>query len=152
LATDRSDPQLFRAIPLEVRDDPRGRLVEVLRPAVTQVGQVNLIWIAPGQERGRHYHKQSGEWFLVIAGVVAFQFEPVSPADGTVSHRQWAEFSGDQPTLVWVPCWIQHTLRNPSPDTAAIVLVGLLRPFEELRDDVFQADEKRAPLIRTDMA
>jgi dTDP-4-dehydrorhamnose 3,5-epimerase-like enzyme len=135
----RACHELYRATPLDPKDDPRGRLVEVLRPDMTEVGQVNMIWIRPGQERGRHYHKRSGEWFFVIAGAVAFQLEAVSPADGTITHCEWVELSGDEPTLVWVPSWVQHTLRNRSPDATAIVLVGLMKPFDESRDDVYQA-------------
>ncbi len=139
MTTGRSDPGLFRATPLDVKDDPRGRLVEALRPTAMEVSQVNLIWVLPGQERGRHYHKRSGEWFLVIAGLVEFRLEAVSPADGTISGSERAAFSGGEPTLVWVPSWVQHTLRNPSPDVTAVVLVGLVKPFEEARDDVFRA-------------
>ncbi len=135
----RTWPELHRVTKLDPRDDPRGRLVEVLRPATTEVGQVNLIWIRPGQVRGRHYHKRSGEWFLVIAGVVAVELEAISSPEGTITHSEWVEVSGDEPTLVWVPSWVQHTLHNRSPDTTAIVLVGLVKPFEESRDDVYQA-------------
>jgi dTDP-4-dehydrorhamnose 3,5-epimerase-like enzyme len=136
----RSAGGLFRATPLKVKDDPRGRLVEALWPAAMEVGQVNLIWVLPGQERGRHYHKRSGEWFLVVAGLVEFRLEAISPADGTLSGSERAAFSGDEPTLIWVPSWVQHTLRNPSPDVTAVVLVGLAKPFEEAREDVFRAD------------
>jgi dTDP-4-dehydrorhamnose 3,5-epimerase-like enzyme len=131
----RTSPELYCATPLDPMDDPRGRLVEVIRPVSMWLGQINVLWIHPGQERGRHYHKRSDEWFVVIAGAVAFELEAVSPGEGTVTDRRYVELSGDEPTLLWV----QHTLWNRSPDTTAIVLVGLARPFEELRDDVYQA-------------
>ena len=38
MTTGCSGPGLFRATPLDVKDDPRGRLVEVLRPAAMEVG------------------------------------------------------------------------------------------------------------------
>jgi dTDP-4-dehydrorhamnose 3,5-epimerase-like enzyme len=135
----RTDPELYRSTPLDPRDDVRGRLVEVLRPAAMELGQVNAIWIRPGQERGGHYHKLSGEWFVVIAGAVAFELEAVSRSNETVTHRGCVELSGGEPTLVWVPSWVQHTLRNRSPDTTAIVLVGLTKPFDKAFDDVYQA-------------
>jgi dTDP-4-dehydrorhamnose 3,5-epimerase len=135
----RPPPELYRATPLDPKDDPRGRLVEVIRPATMGLGQINVLWIRPGQERGRHYHKRSGEWFVVLAGAVGFELESISPGDGTVTDHTCVELSGDEPTLLWIPSWVQHTLRNRSPDATATVLVGLARPFEELRDDVYQA-------------
>lgn len=52
--------------PLLVRRDARGALIKAHPEAV--LGEVYVVELLPGQPRGEHRHRWSGEWFAPLQG------------------------------------------------------------------------------------
>ena len=71
----------------------------------------------PGTNSGNHHHGASETGIYVVAGTPAFVCR--DPATGEVIRLQTAP--GD---YIWVPPHIPHREENPSPDTAAVIVVA----------------------------
>lgn len=52
--------------PLQRRRDARGALIKAHPDAV--LGEVYVVELLPGQPRGEHLHRRSGEWFAPLQG------------------------------------------------------------------------------------
>jgi UDP-2-acetamido-2,6-beta-L-arabino-hexul-4-ose reductase len=59
---------MIKAKKLEIKEDARGRLVEVFKFGDTGLGQVFYSTTKPDVVRGNHYHTRKKEFFCVIEG------------------------------------------------------------------------------------
>jgi uncharacterized RmlC-like cupin family protein len=73
--------------------------------------------LPPGTCSGDHHHGESETGIYVVSGSPAFIFR--DPGTGELVRLETAP--GD---YVWVPPHVPHREENPSPDTAAVVVIA----------------------------
>lgn len=73
--------------------------------------------LPPATSSGDHHHGKSETGIYVVSGHPAFVFR--DPATGAMMRLEAAP--GD---FVWVPPHVPHREENPSPDTAAVVVIA----------------------------
>jgi uncharacterized RmlC-like cupin family protein len=73
--------------------------------------------VMPGATSGDHHHGKSETGIYVVSGHPVFVFR--DPDDGSLVRLEAAP--GD---YVWVPPHAPHREENPSPDTAAVVVIA----------------------------
>ncbi|HUC24603.1 MAG TPA: cupin domain-containing protein [Streptosporangiaceae bacterium] len=71
----------------------------------------------PGTNSGNHHHGESETGIYVVAGTPAFVCR--DPATGELIRLETEP--GD---YVWVPPHVAHREENPSPDSAAVVVIA----------------------------
>ncbi len=92
-------------VPLQLRTDPRGSLFEAVKSE--HGGQAFLSTTHPGITRGRHFHRQKVERFLVISGQAEIRIRRLF--DPTVLVFP---VSGDAPCFIDIPTLHTHEITN----------------------------------------
>ena len=113
---------------LEIKEDSRGKLVEILKPSFVKqkiTGQVMIATTFPGQERGRHYHKRKIEWYSVIAGEGI-----LSLRDNNTKKVEEIRLTGKEMKLIEIPPYWFHWIRNVG-ESEMILLVYIDEEFNE---------------------
>ncbi len=90
---------------LEVKEDPRGRFVEIFK--LPGLGQISYSTTKPGITRGNHYHIRKQEKFCLIEG----------QAKICLRNRQTQEtkeylVSGDEPEIIEMIIGWTHNIKN----------------------------------------
>jgi dTDP-4-dehydrorhamnose 3,5-epimerase-like enzyme len=104
--------QAWEVIPLSVRADARGELIEVFRAPATGLsaqGQVYVVVSRAGAVRGNHYHRRKTEWFFVWRGAGAFDL-----TDLRTGTRARIILDGAAPALLKVCPWVHHRVEGHS--------------------------------------
>lgn len=89
--------------PLEIKNDPRGSLVEAFK--FPNDGQVFYVMANPHEARGNHYHLRKTEHFLVIFGSAV-----ISVKNRETNDIMNAEVSGFKPMVVTISPNHTHAL------------------------------------------
>lgn len=90
---------------LEIKQDERGRLVEVLK--FPGIGQIFYSTINPGFTRGNHYHNRKIEKFCVIEGSALIRLR-----DRQTNEIKEYSVSGSQPEVVEMTLNWTHNIKN----------------------------------------
>lgn len=97
-------------IPLTVRSDERGALIEVVRAHGGQ-GQTFVSTTHPGVTRGEHYHLRKVERFVVVSGQARISLRRLY-SDKVVTF----EVDGQHPSIVDMPTMWTHNITNTGTD------------------------------------
>jgi len=92
-------------VPLELRTDPRGSLFEAVKSV--HGGQAFLSTTHPGITRGRHFHRQKVERFLVISGQAEIRIRRLFDPEVRVFP-----VSGEAPCFIDIPTLHTHEITN----------------------------------------
>ena len=95
----------YYPVQLDVRADPRGELLEAVK--TRNGGQAFLSTTRPGMTRGRHYHWQKFERFLVIAGEAEIRVRRLFE-----DHVKVFKVSGNEPGFIDIPTFHSHEITN----------------------------------------
>lgn len=118
------------ALPLPVRADPRGRLVEWVRSHGGS-GQGFVSSTRPGQRRGDHFHLEKVERFVVLGGRGRILLRRLL-TDQVVT----VAVDGDTPVAVDMPAlWVHALVNDGEPDLIATFWVDEL--YDPQRADTF---------------
>ena len=93
-------------IPLTLRTDPRGGLVETVRAHGSE-GQTFLSTTVPGITRGQHFHLRKFERFVVIKGQARISLRQVL-TDEVMNF----DVTGDSPVAIDMPTGWAHNITN----------------------------------------
>lgn len=120
---------------LDVHDDERGKLFEVLRFDEQEFidrnkGQFYCFTIKPGKVRGQHYHKKKWEWFVCVSGSCKLLMKSSNEVE---VHRLDSAF----PKRIGIKPGISHTLENDT-NTPTIMLSYSSKPFNSSEPDTFK--------------
>ena len=73
--------------------------------------------IGPGASSGDHHHGTSETGIYVVSGSPVFVFRDAATGELVQLETQPGDY-------VWVPPHVPHREENPSPDTAAVVVIA----------------------------
>jgi oxalate decarboxylase/phosphoglucose isomerase-like protein (cupin superfamily) len=78
-----------------------------------------VVSIAPGKSRANHYHRKKEEWIAPAAGAFTLLVE-----DSRTGERQslLVDTRSDEYTLLFIPAFIAHSLRNEGNSDAAVIV------------------------------
>ncbi|MBI4050170.1 MAG: WxcM-like domain-containing protein [Candidatus Doudnabacteria bacterium] len=92
---------------LVVKEDTRGRLVEVFKFPDFVTGQILLVTAKPGMTRGNHYHARKSEQYCVVKGSAKIRLR-----NRSTNEMQEHDVSGEAPKIVEIePNWT-HNIQN----------------------------------------
>ena len=94
-----------REYPIHSRES--GSFQELIHSDEAEFGQLSICTIAPGSERGGHYHYHKEEWFCVIKGRMALDFFTIA---GEYLETQLLE--AEHPRFVHIPTQLFHIVRG----------------------------------------
>ena len=95
--------------------DIRGSFIEMIKNK--ECGQVSIITSKPGVTRGKHYHENKTEKFLVVKGDAKFRFEHI-----LTKENYEIDVSSSRPTIVQtIPGWA-HEIINTGPDELIAII------------------------------
>lgn len=114
-------------------DDPRGRLVEVVKGRGGQT-QVFYSTTNPGYTRGNHFHRGKVERFLVLSGTAEIRLRRVL-TDEVVTFP----VSGDNPAIVDMPTLWTHSITNTGTDPL-VTLFYADEVFDPAHPDTYPED------------
>lgn len=97
-------------IPLDPKEDPRGRLVETIRSHGGQ-GQAFVSTTKPGITRGDHYHLSKIERFAVLQGTARIALRRMYSHEVLEFH-----VDGDHPVAIDMPTMWTHNITNTGDD------------------------------------
>lgn len=106
-----------RVIPLDVREDDRGYLTEIIRTSedssphglVHKFGQVYLVSDpVRGTIRAYHKHAELWDWFCIIHGSAKFVLRDDRKESPTYNEMQTVVASERSPSLIVVPPGVYH--------------------------------------------
>lgn len=95
---------------LEIKEDKRGWLAEIVRPediGEKKFGLVLMTTVLPGQTKGNHYHKRKTEWYCVIKGDGLLTL-----TDQTTKEKKEMEIGEKNMVLVKIPSLTIHSIKN----------------------------------------
>jgi UDP-2-acetamido-2,6-beta-L-arabino-hexul-4-ose reductase len=115
--------------PLEIKEDPRGRLAEWIKSP--QMGQVFISTTRPGITRGNHYHHTKTEKFLVIQGNAEIRFRKIDTGE-VINYP----VSGAIPTVVDIPPGYTHSIQNTG-ESELITLFWANELFDPQKPDTY---------------
>jgi len=95
---------------LEITQDARGTLFEILRPehvGNAPFGQLLVTTAKSGETKGGHYHKRKREWYLVTSGKGLLILD--DPKTG--EHEEIA-LDSTIPTVAEMPIGVIHRIKN----------------------------------------
>ena len=92
-------------VPLDVRSDHRGHLIELLKSHVG--GQVFYSATKPGITRGNHYHRRKIERFCVLQGDALIKLRKISTNEVIDYH-----VTGHRPATIDMPIFYTHNIKN----------------------------------------
>ena len=123
----------FKVIRLDVKNDERGWLAEILRREELgdrcEFGQFLVTTARPGVIKGNHYHERKREWFCVIKGKGKLVLE----GDG---FREEIVMGEENMVTVAVPPGVAHALVNVG-DEMLYALIYTDEPFDPDDPDTF---------------
>ncbi len=116
--------QGVEVVPLVVRADDRGYLIEILRatdPYFTRFGQVYLVGnMARGTIRAFHKHAALWDWFFISHGSAKFVLKDDRPDSPTYGEMMTVVVGERNPTLIVVPPGVYHGWMSLEDDTQLI--------------------------------
>ena len=115
-------------------EDTRGLFVELFRGDVLPeqpLGQVSLLRIAAGEERGGHYHTRKNEWFALVEGACVITLVDVASGDTHTEPMSSLE-------VLRVPPYVSHTI-YASRDATLVIYCD--EPFYEEDADTYAYGE-----------
>lgn len=106
---------------LEIHDDERGLLFEVLRDdeIKEEMKQVYFSISKHNAIRGNHYHKRKIEWFSVVKGKGKMIFE-----DNKSKKREEIILDGENPSIIKVNPHISHALQNITDEDMYLIVIA----------------------------
>jgi UDP-2-acetamido-2,6-beta-L-arabino-hexul-4-ose reductase len=108
-------PKKFASYDLDKFEDHRGKFVEFIKYG--RFGQVSFFTILPNATRGNHYHHSKTEKFLVVDGVVKFNFINVI----TLKKYSIIVSEKKEKVIITQPGWA-HNIINIGIKTAKIIV------------------------------
>ncbi len=107
--------------PLEIHEDRRGWLGEIIRQDETGIRPVMsyISMTRPGLVRGPHEHREQTDYFCLI-GRFRLYFWDNRKASPTYLQKKTVD-TGDTPTIAVIPPGVVHAYRNIG-DTDALVI------------------------------
>ena len=123
-------PEAKAAKDLEMITDQRGSFLELLR--TKNHGQFSLNIIAPGAEKGQHWHNSKWEMFIVVSGRGLIRQRRI----GTDEVTEY-KVSGEKIRAVHMLPGHTHSIRNLSKDEPLTVLMWANEAFDSGRPDTF---------------
>lgn len=125
--------QDVRVIPLAVRTDDRGYLIELIRHAgddephaiAHRFGQVYLVGdVSKGTIRAFHKHAELWDWFVITHGTAKFVLKDDRP-DSPTSGALMSVVAGERnPTLIAVPPGVYHGWMSLEDDTQLVSIAS----------------------------
>ena len=115
---------------LMAHNDNRGTFVEIMK--TKNSGQFSYITIKPKQIRGNHYHHTKLEKFIVLKGVVKFNFKNVD----TNKKFSLKVADKDHSVITTVPGW-SHNIENLS-SFDSILLIWANEVFDKKKIDTIR--------------
>jgi dTDP-4-dehydrorhamnose 3,5-epimerase-like enzyme len=97
-------------IPLQLHEDERGWVMEILRSAHVRsaaFGQIYVTTARPGVSKGNHYHERKTEWFCVLKGKGRLVLE-----DTETGNRQEVPMEEGDFVTVRIPPGVAHGVLN----------------------------------------
>jgi UDP-2-acetamido-2,6-beta-L-arabino-hexul-4-ose reductase len=120
---------------LEVKEDHRGWLAEVLRssklPDRKQMSQLYVTVGNPGKTKGKHYHTRKIEWFCVVSGRTKLYLK-----DTRTQEEQVVPMSEDNMVTVGIPPHVAHAITNDG-DKPFYLIVVVSEQFNPSDPDTF---------------
>lgn len=123
-------PETKFSYDLEVHEDNRGVFVEVLK--AKNFGQISIITIKKGKERGNHYHHTKCEKFLILSGAAKFIHQNVLTQEIkalSVSDKKYE-------IVETIPGW-SHVIKNIG-NKEVIALIWASEIYNPLLPDTIQ--------------
>ncbi|MBO4905018.1 MAG: capsular polysaccharide biosynthesis protein CapF [Lachnospiraceae bacterium] len=108
-------PEDDLSYPLTMHKDERGSFTEFLR--TDDRGQVSVNISRPGIVKGGHWHNTKNEKFLVVKGTGLIRLRKIGSTEVT-EYR----VSGDDLTVVDIPCGYTHTIANTGDEDMVTVM------------------------------
>jgi len=96
----------------------RLRPLEVAGLVGKPLGDLHVVSLRPGMERGHHHHDGT-EWLLITEGTVEFRSR-ASEEEPVLSQT----LEGDRPVLVEIPPGVRHAIRNARERTVYLVAIS----------------------------
>ncbi|MBI1748525.1 MAG: dTDP-4-dehydrorhamnose 3,5-epimerase family protein [Acidobacteria bacterium] len=122
-------------IPLEVYEDERGSLAELLRSehplTKKEFGQIHVSRAHPTYTRGNHYHTRKYEWFSVVGGNGLLALENVETGE-----REEIPMGEKNMVTVRIPPGVAHGIKNIG-DTTMYLIVYNEETFDPKDPDTF---------------
>lgn len=100
---------------LDMKIDPRGKFVEVLKSSI--FGQVSYLTINANQMRGGHFHHTKTEKFLVLKGEANFRFKNLI----TKEIVEIKTSSNDARVIDTIPGWVHDIVNTTSEEVIIMV-------------------------------
>ena len=111
-------------VPLVVRADDRGYLVEIVRATdqyFTKFGQVYIVGdVARGTIRAFHKHNELWDWFFIGHGSAKFVLKDDRPDSPTYGALMTVVTGERNPSLIVVPPGVYHGWMSLEDDTQLI--------------------------------
>jgi dTDP-4-dehydrorhamnose 3,5-epimerase len=121
LATEPRKIDGLLLVRLDVREDERGYLYEIIHENdffIPRIGQVYVVGDpARGAIRAFHKHRELHDWFCLVRGSAKFAFVDDRPASPTYRNVDALVISGRRPTLIVVPPGVYHGWMSLEDDT-----------------------------------
>jgi UDP-2-acetamido-2,6-beta-L-arabino-hexul-4-ose reductase len=122
-------------LPLQVRADNRGHLIETLK--AESGGQSFVSWTHPGITRGNHYHRRKFERFLVLSGTAEIQLRKLF-SDEVHTFR----VTGEIPAPIDMPTLHTHNITNIG-DSELVTAFWTNEIFDPLHPDTYPLNVQR---------
>jgi UDP-2-acetamido-2,6-beta-L-arabino-hexul-4-ose reductase len=107
---------------LEVKQDHRGWLVEVLRssklPSQKKMAQLYVTVGQPGKTKGKHYHTRKTEWFCVASGRAKLYLK-----DTRTEEEQAVSMGESHMVTVGIPPHVAHAITNDGDEPFYLIVV-----------------------------
>jgi dTDP-4-dehydrorhamnose 3,5-epimerase len=118
----------LKVIPLVVRMDDRGYLMEILRsvdPHFTKFGQVYMVGdMTRGTIRAFHKHEVLWDWFFISHGSAKFAFRDDRKESATCGNMETVITGSRNPSLIVVPPGVYHGWMSLEDDTQMISIAS----------------------------
>jgi dTDP-4-dehydrorhamnose 3,5-epimerase len=125
---------------LDRKVDHRGWLVKILMrqhlESNTDFGEIYITTATPGNVKGNHYHRETTEWFCVLAGTARLVTQ-----DTNTGETDELIMSADEPSVVTVPPVIAHAFENIGDDNM------MLLAYADVPYDASSPDEVKFEVI-----
>ncbi len=118
----------LKVVPLVVRMDDRGYLMEILRsvdPHFTKFGQVYMVGdMTRGTIRAFHKHEVLWDWFFISHGSAKFAFRDDRKESATYGNMETVITGSRNPSLIVVPPGVYHGWMSLEDDTQMISIAS----------------------------
>jgi len=120
-----------------VHKSDTGSFQELAHKSDVKFGQLSVLTINPGCERGGHYHTRKTEWFCCLSGKCWLDLSSALTQSNEV-HRYY--LSGDKKEFFAIdPLW-SHKVTN-AEDTECVVLIICDEEFDPEDPDTFRTED-----------